>query len=117
MTVLVEDGVFKVTTEVEGTTVVEVRDEKEKLIDKFAFGIGEGSISESAFIGNTTIDGKIAYVAKVDTDNEELVDNLKKLYGKALIRAKEFEPQAKSQVVCAKAAAKAEADAIDALFA
>ena len=116
MIIEIKDGTFKVLTEVTGTSVVEKKDAEGNVIDKFTFAIGDESINTNMFAGQL-INGKISYVAKVNTDDEKLVESLKKMYGKALVRAKKYEADAVSICAARKAAEEAEAAAIDELFA
>lgn len=116
MQVTIKDGIFRVETEVTRTTIVEQKDEMDKVVDKFSFGIGDGAIANDKLIGNI-VNGKITYIAKVDTEDlPKAKADLKKLYGKALARAAAFENAAVTQCAAAKAAEEAEQAAIDALF-
>lgn len=117
MRIEIANGTFKVFTDVEKSVVVETKDDEGKVIDSYAYGLGDGQITTDKFIANATVDGKLAYIAKVDTDDEKTVADLKKLYGKALIKAKKFEAAAVAKLADAKAKAEAEAVAIDELFA
>ena len=107
MQIKVEEGTFKVITGVTATTVVNVTDREGKVVDSFGFGLSErGELSTKAFIGNTTVDGKIAFIRQVDTDDKDVIENLKEVYGRQLVRAEAFEVPAMEQNA---AAAEAEA--------
>lgn len=116
MRVEIAEGTFKVITEVKKSVVVNKYDERGDVCDSFAFGIGDGELKQDKFVGNTTVDGKIAYIAKVDTDDEKTADQLKKLYGKALLRAKAFEDAAVVKINSDEFKTAQELAAIDALF-
>lgn len=105
MQIKVEEGTFKVITGVKATTVVNVTDRDGKIVDSFGFGLSEnGELSNNSFLGNATVDGKIAFIRQADTDDEDVIKNLKAVYGRALVRAKAFEAPAIEQVAAAEEA-------------
>lgn len=107
MQIKVEEGTFKVITGVTATTVVNVTNREGKVVDSFGFGLSKsGELSTEAFIGNATVDGKIAFIRQVDTDDKDVIKNLKEVYGRQLVRAEAFEVPAMEQNA---AAAEAEA--------
>lgn len=105
MQIKVEEGTFKVITGVKATTVVNVTDRDGKIVDSFGFGLSEnGELSNNSFLGNATVDGKIAFIRQADTDDEDVIKNLKAVYGRALVRAEAFEAPAIEQVAAAEEA-------------
>ena len=105
MQIKVEEGTFKVITGVKATTVVNVTDRDGKIVDSFGFGLSvNGELDNNAFLGNATVDGKIAFIRQVDTDDEDVIKNLKAVYGRALVRAEAFEAPAIEQVAAAEEA-------------
>lgn len=107
MQIKVEEGTFKVITGVTAATVVKITDREGKVVDDFGFGLSEkGALSTGSFIGNATVDGKIAFIRQVNTDDEDVIKNLKEAYGRQLVRAEAFEAAAMEQNA---AAAEAEA--------
>lgn len=115
MRVTIENGIFRVDTEVSGTVLVENKDEEGKVVDSYGFAIGDECIATDRLVG-TLVNGKISYIAKVNTDDEKTKEQLKKMYGKALAKAKRFEADAVAKLAAQKAAADAEQAEIDALF-
>lgn len=105
MQIKVEEGTFKVITGVKAATVVNVTDRDGKIVDSFGFGLSEnGELSNNSFLGNATVDGKIAFIRQADTDDEDVIKNLKAVYGRALVRAEAFEAPAIEQVAAAEEA-------------
>ena len=105
MQIKVEEGTFKVITGVKATTVVNVTDRDGKIVDSFGFGSSvNGELDNNTFLGNATVDGKIAFIRQVDTDDEDVIKNLKAVYGRALVRAEAFEAPAIEQVAAAEEA-------------
>lgn len=96
MIVKIEEGTLKVITDVKQAIVARNYDEKGNVIDEYGFSYNpaQPKITANQFVGNAIIDGKIAYITQVDTDDEKVKDYIKACYGTGLVRANRFEATA-----------------------
>ena len=96
MIVKIEEGTLKVITEVKQAIIARNYDEKGNIIDEYGFSYNpaQPKITADQFVGNAIIDGKIAYITQVDTDDEKVKDYIKVCYGTGLVRANRFEATA-----------------------
>lgn len=104
---VVKTDIEKVMFEKRATDLV-VRDEDGN--DRFFVGVNEcdPSIGEFGIICNTVIDGKLA-VTMVLPSMEPTTDDVKKIFGPALVKIAEYMPQAVAQLT-------EEVAAIDGIF-
>lgn len=96
MIVKIEEGTLKVITDVKDTVCVKKYDEKGNVIDEYGFEYSPArpGISESKFAANAKVDGKLAYITKVDTDDKDCKKDIREAFGKGLVRANRFEASA-----------------------
>lgn len=96
MIVKIEEGTLKVITDVKQAIVARNYDEKGNVIDEYGFSYNpaQPKITAEQFVGNAIIDGKIAYITQVDTDDEKVNEYIKACYGAGLVRANRFEATA-----------------------
>ena len=99
MIVKIEEGTLKVITEVKAAmapVVVKTYDDKGKVIDEYAFAHqpGRAGITETLFAANAIVDGKLAFITGVDTDDEDCEKDIKAIFGAGLVRSNRFEPSA-----------------------
>lgn len=117
MVVKIEEGTLKVITDVKQAIVARNYDEKGNVIDEYGFSYNpvQPKITADQFVGNASIDGKIAYITQVDTDDENVNEYIKARYGTGLVRANRFEATATEivrQIEAEKARFDAELDII-----
>ncbi len=117
MVVKIEEGTLKVITDVKQAIVARNYDEKGNVIDEYGFSYNpaQPKITADQFVGNAIVDGKIAYITQVDTDDEKVNEYIKACYGTGLVRANRFEATATEivrQIEAEKARFDAELDII-----
>lgn len=117
MRVELKEGTLKVITEVKKPICIKLTDKDDNEYVAFTFAQTDGMPTEKMFKANASVDGCLAFITSVNTDDEKALENVKKVYGKAILAAKDFEVAAKEIIKAEEVAAKLEADAIDALFA
>ena len=119
MRIKVNGNVVTILTEVKASTsmrpvVVSEKDPESKVVnDKFAFGFNgtAPSITKNTFIGNAVIDGKLAYTS-AELDKEDV----KRMFGPAVIEAAKYEEAALAIIDEREAKAQADADALEGMF-
>ena len=96
MIIKIEEGTLKVITDVKDTVCVKKYDEKGNVTDEYGFEYSPArpGISESKFAANAKIDGKLAYITQVNTDDKDCKKDIRETFGKSLVRANRFESSA-----------------------
>ena len=96
MIVKIEEGTLKVITDVKDTVCVKKYDEKGNVTDEYGFEYSPArpGISESKFAANAKVDGKLAYITQVNTDDKDCKKDIRETFGKGLVRANRFEASA-----------------------
>lgn len=117
MRVELKEGTLKVITEVKKPICIKAGDKDGNEYVAFTYAQVDGMPTEKMFKANAVVDGNLAFITSVNTDDEKALENVKKVYGKAILAAKDFEVAAKGIIQVEEEEAKREADAIDALFA
>ena len=122
MRIKVNGNVVTILTEVKASTsmkpvVVSEKDPESKVVnDKFAFGFNGSapSITKNTFIGNAVIDGKLAYTATTSAELDK--EDVKRMFGPAVIEAAKYEEAALAIIYEREAKAQADAAILEGMF-